>query len=94
MLIKLASPATDTALAPFNADPAAQRTAPGSQVTAIGFGATEYSIDYTFPTKNLQEVEMQVNSDFICNILYGGSVDGGTMLCAGGIEGDTCQGDS
>ena len=94
MLIKLAAPATDTALAPFNTDPAAQRTSPGSKVTAIGFGATEYSTDLIFLPDKLQQVEMQVNSDLICSILYAGSVDGRTMLCAGGVEGDTCQGDS
>lgn len=67
--------------------------APGTPETIVGWGVTSEGGD---APDVLQEAQVPVVSDAVCDENYDGSIDPTTMLCAGYPEGgvDTCQGDS
>lgn len=72
----------------------------GEQAIAIGHGNTVTNGD-SFPSAELLEVALPVESDASCRGVYGYDYNGATMLCSGYVDGtdsgtekDSCQGDS
>ena len=66
--------------------------APGTAVTAVGWGKTAYEASAGSPV--LRQVEVDVQSDARCAQVYGALYQAGGMVCVDRNPGGTCQGDS
>ena len=90
-LLKLAKPSSNQ---PISVPPFFDNFAPpGTLATAVGWGTTSFPSS-SFPDV-LQQVDLPIVSNELCNLLHGGSITD-AMVCAGFPEGgkDTCVGDS
>ena len=90
MLLRLKEPSTYD---PVTLDDGSSSLAAGTDVTVMGWGATE---EGGFGSDILLEVEVDVISGTDCNAAdsYNGDVDEDLMICAAREGKDSCQGDS
>ncbi|XP_078508726.1 transmembrane protease serine 9-like [Lissotriton helveticus] len=94
-LLELESPVTFTDYIQPVCLPSASIQLPvGMSCVVTGWGAIREGVSLPYP-RTLQEVEVPIVDQQVCNSLYGNSIlyD---MVCAGNLEGgkDSCQGDS
>ena len=80
----------DRPLVQINAD--RTRLAVGDSVVVIGLGAV--SVDGKEEAEVLQEVELKVVADDVCDQRYGGYLHRKSMICATDPNQDACDGDS
>jgi prostatin (serine protease 8) len=63
----------------------------GDSVTVIGLGLTQ---DGGEDAEVLQEVEVKIVDDETCDAMYDGDIHRKSMICAGDVSQDACEGDS